>query len=145
LERSDTGGATSVAFVERAETSAVGRALANLGIDIALGQPDNAEHETVRGTASEQRRSNRAVTQRTPADPRPEARTGARLQQRADRVMEMAGLLGHAKRLGLSPAKLRVLRERVLRHDLDSATLTHIERRVRDWMERRMNRIEWRQ
>src|SRR5215213_250794 len=53
LERSDVAGATSVACVERAETSAVARALANLGIDSAPGQPANAEHEAVGGAASE--------------------------------------------------------------------------------------------
>jgi len=52
-EREGTMGANLTAFLENAETSAIGRALANLGIATKLGRPSRQEMEAVDANLTE--------------------------------------------------------------------------------------------
>jgi hypothetical protein len=49
-------------------------------------------------------------------------------------------LLRTAVRHGLSLGKMSVLRHQLLREDAAPATLARVDRRIRDWLERRFDR-----
>jgi hypothetical protein len=133
-ERIGDGDVNTVACLENTETSAIGRALANLGLTASKHRPSREEME----------KANRARTRvRVVAEQQPHRTTDVRMQRRADRATEVLTLLSRAIRLGFSIRKAAVLREYVARVDTDAATLLRIDRRLRDWLERRLDRVDW--
>jgi len=134
VEREGDGEINTVACLENTETSAVGRALANLGLVAARHRPSREEMD----------KADRARARlRIVAEAYPRRATDAPMQTRADQATEILTLLRRAMHLGFSTGKASVLRDCVARTDADPATLVRIDRRLRDWLERRLDRVEW--
>jgi hypothetical protein len=133
-EREGDGEINTVACLENTETSAVGRALANLGLTASTKRPSREEMDKAD-----------QVRARVLPVPRSLDRSAAaldpELQRRADHATEVMALIGQAERLGLSPEKARVLRERLTRQDIDARTLHRVGRRLRGWVELRFDRV----
>ena len=163
-ERQGDGEINQVACLENTETSAVGRALANLGFTASSRRPSREEMEK----AARQRA--RLVAHRVPADP-PEAASDQPaiqladslfsplpmppapvdeaagsvhhipleadpLQRRANAVHDVLGLIERAEAIGFPERRGATLREAVQRPDLTPRTLMRLERRIRAWMAR---------
>jgi len=143
-ERVGDGEVNAVACLENTETSAIGRALANLGLTASRHRPSREEMEKADRARV---RLGRAVAGRGPGRA---ARGGdqpipgdARVQRRADHAAEVLTLLNRAARLGLSAGKAAVFRDVVTRVDADDRLRARAERRLRDWLERQMDRMRW--
>ena len=134
-EREGDGEINTVACLENTETSAVGRALANLGLVASKHRPSREEMEK----ADRVRSRVRAV-----AEQQPRRTTDAPIQRLADRATEAIALLTRAIHLGFSSRRAGVVHDHLTRTDVDAATLIRIDRRLRDWLERRLDRVEWR-
>jgi hypothetical protein len=133
-EREGDGDINTVACLENTETSAVGRALANLGLVASRQRPSREEIE----------KADRARSRlRVVAEQQPRRTTDARMQRRANQATEAIALLRRALRLGFSTRRAAVVRDHLTRADADTATLIRIDRRLRDWLERRLDRVEW--
>ncbi len=110
-EREGDGDVNSVACLENTETSAIGRALANLGFTASVQRP-SAEEIAKAGRAR------------------------ARLAD--DRLRaDLRSLLQAAEREGVKPARLAAVRRTLERKDATPAELERLERAVRAWLERR--------
>lgn len=132
-EREGDSEINTVAYLENAETSAVGRALANLGLLASTKRPSREEME--------QADRARARLRRLPEPPRSSAPAlSPDLQRRADLALEVIALLEQAESLGLSPEKARVIRERLTVQTVDARTLHRVGRRLRAWIELRFDR-----
>jgi hypothetical protein len=132
-EREGDGDINTVACLENTETSAVGRALANLGLVAAKQRPSREEME----------KADRARARfRVVAEQPPRRTTDARIQQRADQATETIALLRRAVRLGFSTRRATIVRDHLTRRDADAATLIRVDRLMRDWLERRFDGVE---
>jgi len=144
-EREGDGQINQVACLENTETSAVGRALANLGFTASGRRPSREEMEK----AARQRA--RLVATHTPADPIPMRSVpldadpspvqrvpldSDPLQRRANAVHDLLGLIERAEAIGFSERRGTTLRDAVQRPDLTPRTLMRLERRIRAWMAR---------
>lgn len=118
-EREGDGEVNAVACLENTETSAVGRALANLGFTAARERPSLEEMER----AARTRRQRAAVS--------------ARLQQRADAVSDVVVLLRAAEREGLRPLRAAALRARLTSGDPDAELLAKSASVLRSWLVKR--------
>lgn len=133
-EREGDCDVNTVACLENTETSAVGRALANLGLassakQLRDGLMDPRDHPVRTRRAT--RQTNREVAP-TSADPD--------LQRRADGLMEAMTMLNRAEGLGLSGWKVLVFRNRLMGLDSRGRALDRIARRLRGWLEHRFDR-----
>jgi hypothetical protein len=148
-EREGDGQINQVACLENTETSAVGRALANLGFTASSRRPSREEMEK----AARQRARITAQSQvqhaaqhlvqhpatQSPVEPIPVRRVALDsdpLQRRANAVHDLLGLIERAEAIGFSERRVATLREAVQRPDLTPRTLMRLERRVRAWMAR---------
>jgi hypothetical protein len=133
-EREGDGEINQVACLENTETSAVGRALANLGFTASSRRPSREEMEK----AARQRA--RFVAHPTPVEPIPARRAAPLdadpLQRRANAVYDVLGLIERAEAIGFSERRGATLRDAVQRADLTPRTLMRLERRIRAWMAR---------
>ena len=133
-EREGDGDINTVACLENTETSAVGRALANLGLTGSTNRPSREEMDKANRVRARLLRVPLTLGRAQPAlDPE--------LQRRADVATDVMALLGQAERLGLSSGKARVLREGITCHDIDLRTLHRLGRRLRGWVELRFDRV----
>lgn len=148
-EREGDGEVNLAACLENTETSAIGRALANLGFSAAR-QRASLEEMVAAG-----RPSNRAALRlvREPPPPSsaaaPVARRGtsgapgpaggrdadAALQQAADALADVLGLLANAERLGLPPRQSARLRRTLEGRSVPPSAITRAERDLRTWFE----------
>ena len=135
-ERIGDGDVNTVACLENTETSAVGRALANLGLTASSQRPsreeiEKANRERVRrvaeGTPSTRAGPPSSLTRRAPTA------GSAAMQRRADRVMDALDLVGQAERAGLSAKRARRLRIALTEIAASNATIERVERVVRSW------------
>ena len=132
-EREGDGQINSVACLENTETSAVGRALANLGFTASSRRPSREEMEK----AARQRA--RLAVQPSPVEPlpvRPLPLDADPLQRRANAVFDVLGLIERAEAIGFPERRGMTLRAAVQRPELSPRTLTRLERRIRAWMAR---------
>jgi len=131
-EREGDGEVNTVACLENTETSAIGRALANLGFTASLRRP-SAEEMAKAARA----RQPRVLVVREGA-PRPASRVvDDALQRRADAVADLLDLLARAERAGLRPARSAALRGKLAGEPLPLAALERIEVALRGWLARR--------
>jgi hypothetical protein len=135
-EREGDGEINRVACLENTETSAVGRALANLGFTASSRRPSREEMEK-----AARHRSGRLVNWSVPnvvMEPRSTrlAIDTDPLQRRANAVHDLLGLIERAEAIGFSERRGATLRGAVERTDLTPHTLTRLERRLRAWMAR---------
>ena len=132
-ERVGEGEINQVACLENSETSAVGRALANLGFTASSRRPSREEMEK----AARQRARLAAV--HGPVEPIPVRRVpldADPLQRRANAVHDVLGLIERAEAIGFPERRGTTLRDAVQRADLTPRTLMRLERRIRAWMAR---------
>lgn len=125
-EREGDGDINTVACLENTETSAVGRALANLGFTASTKRPSREEME-------------KAARVRTAlAFPSDKGRSASRLQDRADAADDVLQLLKKAEKKGLPPQRAVVLRQRVTElPGLPPSRVRKIESTLRAWIRRR--------
>ena len=120
-ERVGDGDINTVACLENTETSAIGRALANLGFTASRNRPSLEEMEKAE---------------------RGRARLYSAVQERADTAFEVLSLLTAATRNGLSPGRATVLRTAITKTDARSDETDRIARLLRGWLARR-RRQRW--
>lgn len=124
-EREGDGDVNTVACLENTETSAVGRALANLGFTAGSKRPSREEMKKVL-------RARRPIAVRE-HDPRDIA-----LGIQSNAVNDLLTLLQVAERRGLSERRLSTLRQRLVEYPgLPLNRIRRIERLVRVWIRRR--------
>jgi hypothetical protein len=124
-EREGDGDVNAVACLENTETSAVGRALANLGFTASAKRPSREE-------MAKADRARRRLTL-----PAPAAAGGSALQTRANAVHDLLELVALAERKGLSPWRAEVIRGRL--SDAQPLPLTRVRRLelvLRAWLRR---------
>ena len=117
-ERVNDGEINAVACVENTETSAIGRALANLGLTANARRPSREEMEK----AARARRPFRA----------PSADSDA-LQKRADAHMNFLAVINAAEAAGLRAERAERWRL-IIREGIDAALLVRVDRRLRAWI-----------
>lgn len=125
-EREGDGDINTVACLENTETSAVGRALANLGFTASNKRPSREEMQK-----AERARRNLSVTA-TPAIP------SIALQRTADMTLDIVRLLDHCTRQGFPPVRANTLRTRLTAEPaLPADKLRKLETALRFWLRRR--------
>ena len=137
-EREGDGQINEVACLENTETSAVGRALANLGFTASSRRPSREEMEKVarqRAWVVSRPRVPEAVP--AAASPTPHVPLDADpLQRRANAVHDVLGLIERAEAIGFPERRSAALRASLERAELAPRTLMRLERRIRAWMAR---------
>lgn len=133
-ERQGDGQINEVACLENAETSAVGRALANLGFTASIRRPSREEMEKAARERARLTAVRPTLVEPTPVRPAPI--DADPLQRRANAVYDVLGLIERAEAIGFPERRGTTLRAAVERSDLTPRTLTRLERRIRAWMAR---------
>ena len=128
-ERFGDGEINTVACLENTETSAVGRALANLGFTASRQRPSAEEMAKVSRARARQHHSHAPV--------QIEDR-----QQLADAVSDALRMLDCAVRLGARPARADSLRSRLLAGDVPIRAIERLEHVLRVWIARRERRVK---
>jgi len=123
-ERVGDGDVNTVACLENTETSAIGRALANLGLTASAQRP--SREEMVKANRERAFRVAEASPRRLTTTLSP---VSLALQRSADGVMDALDLLAVAQRAGLTPCRARRLRE-----SLTESSVSRIERMLRSWI-----------
>ena len=146
-EREGDGDINLVACLENTETSAIGRALANLGFTAAAERPSREE-------IAKASRARVRVALKRPVDPRravPDSEKGSQAlprgpavdQQatdlRAMLVSDLLTLIDRAAPLGIRPARMDRWKAVVASNSLSMSDLTRYERRLRVWIGRQTN------
>jgi hypothetical protein len=123
-ERDDDGDINAVACLENTETSAIGRALANLGFTASLRRPSREE------MAKAERARHRLRLAGAPG-----TSGDSPLQPRADAVHDLLDLVALAERRGLPPGRGSVLRTRAMgAAPLPASRVRRLEQRLRTWL-----------
>ena len=136
-ERPGEGEINRIACLENTETSAIGRALANLGFTASSRRPSREEMERVaRERARLSSAPPRVAAVAEPRPPRTISLDADPLQRRANLVHDVLGLLERAEAIGFPERRSATLRAAALRPELPPRRLTRLERRVRGWMVR---------
>jgi hypothetical protein len=128
-ERIGDGDVNTVACLENTETSAIGRALANLGLTASAQRA--SREEMVKANRERALRVAEVSPRRLTTPPSP---ASVALQRSADRMMDALDLLAVAQRAGLTPCRARRLREILMRPAVSDATVNRIERMLRSWI-----------
>lgn len=146
-EREGDGDINAVACLENTETSAVGRALANLGFLASRRRPSAEEMQKAarlraRTTSPDERSSSgtqflnpeaRAVHERPPL----RLPLDNVLQAQADALSDCLRLLDRAVRSGMPDAPATVVRRKLTgARSIAPSEISRIERRLRDWIAR---------
>jgi hypothetical protein len=123
-EREGDGDVNTVACLENTETSAVGRALANLGFVASPKRPSREEMEKVA-------RVRRALSLR-------ETRRGesVSLHSLANIADDLLDLLSKAEERGFPTQRAEILRQRVRQPGLSASRVRKIESSLRNWVRR---------
>ena len=142
-EREGDGDVNAVACLENTETSAVGRALANLGFTAAKERPSIEEMQKAARARARlaPRRSADLSTVRHQATSRAEALDVYQLdsvprQSYANIVSDLLLLIDRAERQGLRGNRARHWRETLVTRQLSTDLLARCERRLRAWLTR---------
>ena len=132
-EREGDGEINRVACLENTETSAVGRALANLGFTVSSRRPSREEMEK-----AERQRARLVPRPAAVMEPRPTrlAIDADPLQRRANAVHDLLAIIERAEAIGFSEQRGATLRDAVQRKEFAPHTLLRLERRLRAWMAR---------
>lgn len=123
-EREGDGDINTVACLENTETSAIGRALANLGYTAAKERPSVEEME--KAARARKSRGLEAV-----AEPAPQYRYAS---------ADLLELLLEAEEVGLRPERAQRLRRELQRTPAPTATrIAELERSLRNWLHQRVD------
>jgi hypothetical protein len=115
-EREGDGEVNTVACLENTETSAIGRALANLGFTASRERP----------SAEEMAKASRARAALGIVRPNDDATSAL--------VADLGALINRAERVGLRPQRAARWRRRLLIGDISPRVLLYCERRLRLWV-----------
>lgn len=131
-EREGDGDVNAVACLENAETSAVGRALANLGFSASRAR--GGRDESAAGRRGEEGRPVRLVR-----EARPGSASGpdATLQRAAEALLDALTLLQEAERCGLPPDEARRIRAALDGRSVAPSAIRRAERELRAWFDGR--------
>jgi len=121
-ERVGDGDINTVACLENTETSAIGRALANLGFTASRFRPSLEEMEKA------DRARQRLVARPLDAD----------MQRVADARSDLLSMLRTARRYGIRPARARAWQERFLDPSLDRRTAARFAQLLRRFIARHL-------
>jgi len=124
-EREGDGEINTVACLENTETSAIGRALANLGFTASRERPSAEEMAKV------SRRRAQLVRHASPIE----------LQHRADDVLDALALLRVAARLGVREQRVVRLRERIISASTSPELVERLADLLRRWNEKRRREL----
>ena len=131
-ERDDDGEINAVACLENAETSAIGRALANLGFATSV-RPSREEMEKAERGRRHLRAKDASAGRRVAPPASHDALHRAELRGRANResVVEVLSLSDELERTLPDPARVRRLRARIEQTRPTIASLARVERLLR--------------
>ena len=130
-EREGDGEINRVACLENTETSAVGRALANLGFTASHRRPSREEMEKSAKVRARAPFRPAAVAEPIPvraaieSDPR---------QRRANAVLDLLSLVERAEAIGFSERRAEAIRTALRQPHLTRQTVTRLEQRMRAWI-----------
>jgi len=124
-EREGDGDVNTVACLENTETSAVGRALANLGFTAGSKRPSREELEKV------------ARVRRTLSLRENGRRESVSLHSLANVADDVLRLLSNAEERGFPLRRSEILRQRISQPGLSASRVKKIERTLRGWVRRR--------
>jgi hypothetical protein len=131
-EREGDGEINFVACLENTETSAIGRALANLGFTASRRRPSREEMD--KADRARVRYAQRPIAVTVVR----ESRVGdVALQARADALVDVLRLLEPAQWVGMREARAASIRKRLVEASLPAAALEAIGRRLRNWIRRK--------
>ena len=139
-EREGDGEVNEVACVENTETSAIGRALANLGFTASIKRPSREEMEKVERARSRLQRSGERPRSTERVSERPEAPYLIKGPPTRDekpsgeRVGDVMSLVLEAGNRGMPAEFLQGLEQRIKDRNATADELIAIERRVRHWL-----------
>ncbi|NUQ20807.1 MAG: hypothetical protein HOQ09_07580 [Gemmatimonadaceae bacterium] len=131
-ERDDDGEVNAVACLENAETSAIGRALANLGFATSA-RPSREE------MAKANRARLRLADRSAPRGPRRPAQSPApteRSRAARDSIVEVLSLADELVRADVAPERIRRLRHRITTSPPSVPSLARVERLLGRWLDR---------
>lgn len=142
-EREGDGDINAVACLENAETSAVGRALANLGFTASTRRPSAEEMAKAARARSRIARERRRESHYQPAPPAPldDRRIDIALgiegdgPARAAAGLDVMDLLAEAERAGLGARRASDLRNRLEDPLVSAASISRAERALRRWLD----------
>lgn len=147
-ERVGDGEINSVACLENTETSAIGRALANLGLTASRNRPSREEMEKVNRLRSQAllasvRSRVDASTAPTPhhVSERPHHASDSALQAFADRVLDLLQLLRSAERSGFPEEHAIQIRAGINGADVSPEMVESAERALRRWFTERTDAL----
>jgi hypothetical protein len=132
LEREGDGDVNAVACLENTETSAIGRALANLGFTASAERP--SREEMLRVSRARQAPLRVAAPRPRPAPSSPVP--APLLQSHADALSDTLSLLALARQEGMRPARAARTSARLLAHPPARDDLARIASRLRAWLAR---------
>ena len=145
-EREGDGEINTVACLENTETSAIGRALANLGFLASRQRPSLEEMQkaarirarmAVGHPPSPEARSAGAKVQAVHERPSLRLPDDNALQAQADALIDCLRLLDRAIRAGMPPEPAARIRQKlVASRSIAPSEIIRIERRLRDWISR---------
>lgn len=133
-ERDDDGEVNAVACLENAETSAIGRALANLGFATAA-RPSREE-------MGKAQRARARIAEKAASGFAPRLARGAPLKRErpslatAESIADVDSLAAELERAEFEAQRIRRLRERLAGERPTSASVLRIERVLRSWLDR---------
>jgi hypothetical protein len=130
LEREGDGDVNAVACLENTETSAIGRALANLGFTASAERPSREEMARV----ARARQAPLRVSGPRPRSAPPAPAFSPILQSHADALGDALALLALARQAGMRPARAARTSARLLAHPPEREELTRIASRLRAWL-----------
>ena len=128
-EREGDGDVNTVACLENAETSAIGRALANLGFSASRRRPsrDEMTHAHRRGAS--------ATPLRVVRESAPTQGVNETLQRSADALLDLLMLIAEAERAGFPAPRAKALRKTLEARSVPPSALARVEREVVAWFE----------
>ena len=132
-EREGDGEINQVACLENTETSAVGRALANLGFTASHRRPSREEME--KSARARARLPQRAAAVAEPIPARASIQSDP-VQRRANAVLDVLTLLERAEAIGFPARRGEVFRAAIRDPRLTRQTVMRIEQLIRAWMAR---------
>ena len=131
-EREGDGEVNAVACLENAETSAIGRALANLGFTASTRRPSREE------MAKANRARRRLTIDAGPLSAVAAPADSSRLQERADAVHDLLALMAVADRRGFPARRATVISTHASRMpSIPLVRVRRIELAIRAWLRRR--------
>ena len=142
-EREGDGDVNEVACLENTETSAIGRALANLGFTASRHRPSAEEMEKASRARARMTLAGARAGAAAPRRPGAAASEGINeeLQQLADEISDALVLLRAATRLGLRSRRADAIRARLLEPRPTASAVNGATRVLRGWIAKRRSEI----